>query len=103
MKLKCLYYIVKNVNDSSNKLKIVSIHQYEPIIFDRLERILSSLGFKYYTDYFSISVYKNSKKYEIGDIIELSSMNDDTKFYKTYSSDIYLGDYSNNMLIELIK
>jgi ribosomal protein S17 len=98
-----ILYIVENVDDSLNKLKIVSIYQYKPIVFDRLERILSSLGFKYYTDYSSVSVYKNTKEYKIGDIIELSSTNDDTIFYKTYCSDISLGDYSNNMLIKLIK
>lgn len=96
-------YIVKNAADSPNKLKIVSIYQYKPIVFDRLERIISSLGFRYYTDYSSVSVYKNTKKYEIGDIIELSSINNDTIFYKTYCSDISLGEYSDNMLIELIK
>ena len=95
-------YIVQKVDDLSNKLKIVSVHQYKPIVFDRLERILSIFGFRYNIDYSSVSVYKNTKNYEIGDIIELSS-NDDVKFYKTYCSDIYLGDYSNNMLIELIK
>ena len=46
---------------------------------------------------------KNIKKYKIGDIIELSSSNDDTKFYKTYCSDIFLGEYSNNMLVKLVK
>lgn len=96
-------YIAKNVDVSLNKLKIVSIYQYKPIVFDRLERILSSLGFRYYTDYSSVSVYKNIKKYKIGDIIELSSSNDDTKFYKTYCSDISLGEYSNNMLVKLVK
>ena len=96
-------YIVKNADDLPNKLKIVSIYQYKPIVFDRLERILSSLGFRYYTDYSSVSVYKNTKKYEIGDIIELSSSNGDTKFYKTYCSDISLGDYTNNMIVKLIK
>ena len=95
-------YIVQNVEDSPNKLKIISIYKYKPIIFDRLKNILSSLGFNYKTDYSSVSVYKNIKKYEIGDIIELSS-NDDIKLYKTYYSDIYLGDYSDNMLIKLIK
>lgn len=96
-------YIVKNSDDSPDKLKIVSIYQYKPIVFDRLERILSSLGFRYYTDYSSVSVYKNTKKYEIGDIIELSSKNNDAIFYKTYCSDISLGEYSDNMLIKLIK
>jgi hypothetical protein len=96
-------YIVKNIDGSPNRLKIVLIYQYKPIAFDRLERILSSLGFKHYIDYSSASVYKNTKKYEIGDIIELSSRNKDTKFYKTYCSDISLGDYSNNMFIKLIK
>ena len=95
-------YIVQNVEDSPNKLKIISIYKYKPIIFDRLKNILSSLGFNYKTDYSSVSVYKNIKNYEIGDIIELSS-NDDIKLYKTYYSDIYLGDYSDNMLIKLIK
>ena len=96
-------YIVKNADYSPDKLKIVSIYQYKPIVFDRLERILSSLGFNYCADYYSVSVYKNIKKYKIGDIIELSSSNDDTKFYKTYCSDISLGDYSNNMLVKLVK
>jgi hypothetical protein len=96
-------YIVKNVDGLPNKLKIVSIHQYKPIAFDRLEHILASLGFSYYTDYSSVVVYKNTKKYEIGDIIEISPTNNDTIFYKTYCSDIYLGDYSDNMIIELIK
>lgn len=96
-------YIVKNVNDSPNKLKIVSIYKYKPIVFDRLEHILAVLGFKYYTDYTSASIYKNNKKYKIGDIIEISSKNNDTIFYKTYCSDIYLGEYSDNMLIKFIK
>ena len=96
-------YIVKNVDGLPNKLKIVSIHQYKPIVFDRLEHILASIGFNYYTDYSSVTVYKNTKNYEIGDIIEISSKNNDTIFYKTYCSDIYLGDYSDNMIIELIK
>lgn len=95
-------YIVQNVEDSPNKLKIISIYKYKPIIFDRLKNILSSLGFNYKTDYSSVSVYKNIKNYEIGDIIELS-LNDDIKLYKTYYSDIYLGDYSDNMLIKLTK
>ena len=96
-------YIVKNVDSLPNKLKIVSIHQYKPIAFDRLEHILASIGFNYYIDYSSVMVYKNTKNYEIGDIIEISSKNNDTIFYKTYCSDIYLGDYSDNMIIELIK
>ena len=96
-------YMVTNVDNSLNRLKIISIHEYKSIVFDRLERILSSLGFNYCTDYYSVSVYKNVKKYKIGDIIELSSLNDDTKFYKTYCSDISLGDYSNNMLVKLVK
>ena len=95
-------YIVQNVEDSPNKLEIISIYKYKPIIFNRLKNILSSLGFDYKIDYSSVSVYKNIKKYEIGDIIELSS-NDDIKLYKTYYSDIYLGDYSDNMFIKLTK
>ena len=96
-------YIVKNVDELPNKLKIVSIYQYKPIVFDRLEHILSSLGFKYYTDYTSALIYKNNKKYKIGDIIDISSKNIDTIFYKTYCSDIYLGDYSDNMIVKFIK
>ena len=54
-------YIVTNVDNSLNRLKIISIHEYKSIVFDRLERILSSLGFNYCTDYYSVSVYKNIK------------------------------------------
>lgn len=93
-------YVVK---DYGNKLKVFSKHQYKPIAFDRLERILSLLGFKYYRDYTSVSVYNNNKNYRVGDIIELSSSNIDTIFHKTYYSDVVLGDYSDNMIIKLIK
>ena len=43
-------YMVTNVDNSLNRLKIISIHEYKSIVFDRLERILSSLGFNYCTD-----------------------------------------------------
>lgn len=73
------------------------------MIFDRLGRILQSFGFKYYYNFSSVDLYINTKEHEIGDIIDLSLPSCDVAHYKTYHSDILLGDYYDNMLIKLIK
>ena len=102
----CNFYIVKTVDDSPDKLKIVSKYTYNPAGFARLGSILARFGFFYYRDYDSVKVYTNSIERKIGDIINIDLKNEENnlpRLYKEYKSDVSYGDYFDNMLIELTK
>lgn len=98
----CTIYIVENVNDDDNLLKIVSKFDYNPVGFDRIGHILSKLGFNYYNDYNSVKIYKNYLDRNIGDIIEIKN-NKSLELYKEYKTDVQYGDYFDNMIIKLSK
>lgn len=113
-------YIVEKVNSeniskyidkpfekfSGEKLIVTKKYNYMRYAFDRLGGILYRLGFKYQTDYSSVEVYKNSIEREVGDLIDMDHYPDldiSPIFCGIYNSDVFMGDYSDNMFIRFIK
>lgn len=89
-------FIAKKVDDY--KIKIISSHEYTQYAFDRLGDILYRLGYKYQVDYIGAIVYTNNENKNIGDALKISDL-----YHKLYYSDIFIGEFSNNMIIQFIK
>ena len=89
-------FIAEKVDD--HKIKIISSHEYTQCAFDRLGDILYRLGYKYQTDYIGVIVYINNENKSVGEILKISDLH-----HKIYYSDIFIGEFSNNMIIQFIK
>lgn len=89
-------FIAEKVDDY--EIKIISSHEYIQFAFDRLGDILYRLGYKYQVDYIGAIVYINNENKSVGEILKISDLR-----HKLYYSDIFIGEFSNNMIIQFIK